>query len=222
MVEELGKIIKPEAEIFQGKKKLYLVPLLFTWKDSPPEYSEKFNLYWQQVRQHIANLEARIGSVQIVYHESITATGESGMETLEKLNPASYQLVREKCLMGARLEVVEDREAIEESMDWERHLMMGFISDKIAGIVTRFFNEASQRRYDYIARRIKETLPEGEVAMLLVREGHGVQFPPDVEVFSVAPPALNEIHRWLRERQNQLAADMEREEAEKTSETPEA
>jgi hypothetical protein len=27
-----------------------------------------------------------------------------------------------------------------------------------------------------------------------------IQFPKDVEVFSVAPPALDEIHRWLRSR----------------------
>jgi hypothetical protein len=27
-----------------------------------------------------------------------------------------------------------------------------------------------------------------------------VQFPEDIEVFSVAPPALDEIHRWQREQ----------------------
>jgi len=30
-----------------------------------------------------------------------------------------------------------------------------------------------------------------------------VQFARDIEVFSVAPPALDEIHRWLRERAKQ-------------------
>jgi hypothetical protein len=27
-----------------------------------------------------------------------------------------------------------------------------------------------------------------------------VQFPGDVEVFSIFPPALDEIHRWLRDK----------------------
>ena len=27
-----------------------------------------------------------------------------------------------------------------------------------------------------------------------------VQFPGDIEVFMVAPPALDAIHRWLRDR----------------------
>jgi len=42
-----------------------------------------------------------------------------------------------------------------------------------------------------------------QAGLLFIREGHLAQFPKDIEVFSVAPPALDEIHRWQRE---QLAA----------------
>jgi hypothetical protein len=209
MAEELGKIEKPEASRFQGKKKLYIVPLLFSWKDSPPEYIEKYNLYWQQVREHIASLESRIGSIKIIYHESVTEAGDNGIEILQKLNPSSHQLVREKCLMGAHLEVAEDRETIEESMDWERHMMIGFLSNKVATLISQFYNEASKKRYDHIMQRIKDTLPDGDVALLIIREGHGIQFPPDIEVFSVSPPALNDIRRWLRERQDKSDIDIE-------------
>ena len=31
-----------------------------------------------------------------------------------------------------------------------------------------------------------------------MREGHQLQFPSDIEVFYVAPPALDEIKRWSR------------------------
>jgi len=201
MAEEVGKIDKPEAGQFQGKKKLYLVALLFSWQDSPQEYTEKFNQYWQQVREHIANLESRIGSIKLIYHESVTSAGEEGLKILERLNPSTYQLVREKCLMGSQLELVEDRELVEEAMDWERHLIMGFLSDKVARTVSQAFNDASKRRYDDMAKRIQETLKDDDVAMLIIREGHMIQFPQDIEVFSVTPPALNEIHRWLRDRQ---------------------
>jgi hypothetical protein len=204
MAEELGKIERLDAERFRGKKKLYIVPLLFSWQGSPPEYVEKCNLYWQQVREHVGNLESRIGNVRIVYHESVTAGGEQGLTILEKLDPLSYQLVREKCLMGARLEVVERRDLIEEAMDWERHLIMGFISNKVAAMVSQFYAEASKKRYEHIAERIKETLGDDDVAMMVIREGHQVQFPADIEVFIVAPPALNEVNRWLRERQEKV------------------
>jgi hypothetical protein len=40
-----------------------------------------------------------------------------------------------------------------------------------------------------------------------------VQFPADIEVFSVVPPVLDEIHRWLRNRPTTEKAD---ESAEKT------
>ena len=200
MAEELGKIEKPEAGQFENKRKIYLVPLLYSWEGAPTEYVEKFNLYWQQVSEHIANLESKIGEVNRIYHESITIAGEDGLKVLERLNPASCQIAMEKCQSGAQVEVAEDAELTEENMDWERHLLMGFISRKVAKIVSDFFMEASKKRYEYIARRIDETLKGKEVALLFIREGHGVQFPPDIEVFSVAPPALDEIHRWLRDR----------------------
>jgi len=220
MAEELGKIEKPEAEQYRGKKKIYLVPLLFSWQDNPPDYTEKYDLYWQQVREHVANLESRVGAVKAIFHESLTSGGEEGLKVLEKLNPSSYQLVREKCLMGARLESVEDRDLIEEAMDWERHLMVGFISEKVARTVSQLFAEASKRRFEYIAQRIKETLKEDDVAMLVIRESHTIQFPTDVEVFLVAPPALDDIRRWLRDRQEK--ADLEAAASEADTPTPEA
>ncbi len=200
MTEELGRIEKPEASQFKDKRKLYLVPLLFQWEDAPAEYIEKFNLYWQQVREHLANLESTVGGVALVYHESITVAGEEGLKILEKLNPSSCQIVQASCQGGAQFEAIEDTELAEESMDWERHLLMGFISQKVAKIISDFFTETSKKRYEHIARRIDKTLKDKEAAILFIRAGHRVQFPADIEVFSVAPPALDEIQRWLRDR----------------------
>jgi hypothetical protein len=78
---------------------------------------------------------------------------------------------------------------------------MGFHSDKVAGMVSRFYAEAAKKRYEHIANTIEQTLGIDDVAILIIQEGHQIQFPPDVEVFMVAPPALNEVNRWLRERQ---------------------
>lgn len=210
MSEELGKVEKPEAKKFEGKRKLYLVPLLYSFEGAPADYVEKYNLYWQQVKEHVGNLESKMGGVNLVYHESITITGDKGLEVLEKLSPSSCEITREKCQAGARLEVIEDAELTEETMDWERHLLMGFISEKVAKTVSELFSEASKKRFEYIASRINETLGDEETAVLFIRESHRVQFPQDIEVFSVAPPALDEIHRWMRERQT--AAEEEEEE----------
>jgi hypothetical protein len=221
MSEELGKIEKPEAKQYEGKRKLYLVPIVYSFEGAPDEYAEKYNRYWQQVAQHLLNLESKMGSVNVVYHESVTIAGDKGLEIMEKLSPLSCEITREKTRAGARLEVVEDAELTEETMDWERHLMMGFISNKVAKTVSELFSEASRKRFEYIAARIDETLGSDEAAILFIRENHRVQFPSDIEIFSVMPPVLDEIHRWLRER-SQLAEEMPPEEpVEKPAESPE-
>lgn len=199
MAEQLGKIEKPEAKRFTSKRKLYLIPLIFSGKEAPPEYVEKFNLYWEQVGEHVANLESKIGRVSHIYHESITLNGEDGLKAMEKLNPSSCRIAKERCQSGAVLEATEDKELVEETIDWERFLLTGFISQKVAKTVSEFYVEALRKRYEHIARRIDETLKDNEVGMFFIREGHMVQFPQDIEVFSVAPPALDEIHRWQRE-----------------------
>ena len=200
MAQELGKIDKPEAGSFKQGRKLFLVPLIYSAKDAPPEYVEKFDLYWKQATEHVGNLEAKVGRVNRVYHESISSGGEDGLKAMEKLNPKSCQIARQKCQSNAELEATEDRELVEESMDWERCLLIGFMSSKVAGIVSEFYIEASRKRYEHIGKKLDETLKADEIAVLFITEGHMVQFPKDVEVFSVAPPALDEIHRWLRDR----------------------
>ncbi|MCX6010603.1 MAG: hypothetical protein NTW48_11395 [Chloroflexi bacterium] len=200
MAQGLGKISKPEADSFKQGRRLLLVPLIYLYKDAPSEYTGKCELYWKQVAEHIVNLEAKIGTVSRVYHESISLGGDDGLNIMERLNPKSCQIAKQKCQDGAKLEVIEDKELAEECMDWERCLFIGFLSNKVARKVSEFYIEASRKRYEHISKSIDETLKADEVAILFVREEHLVQFPQDVEVFSVAPPALDEIHRWLRDR----------------------
>jgi len=200
MSEQLGKIEKPEAEQFKQKRKLYLVPLIFSNDQAPPEYSEKYKLYWAQVSQHLVNLEGKIGKVNHVYHESISLGDDEGLKVMEKLNPSSYAVAKEKCQNGAVLEATEDHEVAAESADWERFILIGFFSQRVADLATELYVEATHKRYEHIARQIDTTLKPDEVGLLFIREGHLVQFPPDIEVFSVSPPALDDIHRWQRER----------------------
>ena len=210
MAEELGKIEKPETEKFEGKRKLYIVPLLYSWQEAPAEYAIKFDIYWQQVSEHIANLESSIGAVTRIYHESISAAGDEGLKILEKVSPSSYRIIKEKCERGADVEATEDTELADECLDWERHLLLGFISQKVANLVSESFVEATRKRYEYIAEKIDKTLKEKEAALLFIREGHRVQFTKDIEVFSIAPPMLDDIHRWMRERSSANEAPEEK------------
>jgi hypothetical protein len=200
MPEQLGKIERLEAEHFKQGKKLYLVTLVYFGGEAPDEYKEKCNRYWQQVAEQLANLAAKIGKVNRVYHESVFQCGEDGMKAVERLNPSSYQIARTQCDNGAIFETIEERELLEEVMDWQRCLMLGFMSDRVANKVSEFYVEAARKRNEFIAKKIGETLKDDEAGLLFIREDHSVQFPGDVEVFTIFPPALDEIHRWLRDQ----------------------
>ena len=200
MSQELGKIEKPEAASFKQGRKLLIIPLIYSYKDAPSEYNEIYELYWTQVAEHVVNLEAKIGTVSRVYHESISLGGDDGLKIMEQLNSKSCQISKQKCQDGAKLEVIEDKELAEETIDWERCLFIGFLSDKVARKVSESYIEAAKKRYEHISKKIDETLKADEIAILFIREGHLVQLPQDIEIFSVAPPALDEIRRWLRDR----------------------
>ena len=200
MPEQLGKIERLEVEHFKQGKKLYLVPLVYSSEEAPNEYKEKCSRYWQQVTEQLTNLASKIGMVTRVYHESIVQSGEDGMKAMERLNPNSYQIAKTQCDNGAIFETIEEKELFEEVMDWQRCLMLGFISDKVASKISEFYVEAAKKRNEFMAKKISETLKDDEAGLLFIREEHSVQFPSDIEVFSVFPPALDEIHRWYRDQ----------------------
>jgi len=200
MSEELGKIEKPEVSSYKQNRKVMQVPLIYAGKDAPAEYAELFEKYWQQVAENITRLESRLGSVTVIFHETVSAGGDEGLKILETLNLKSHELSCGRCKGEARLHCVEDPDMLTEVMDWERCLVMGFLNDKVAAKVYEFYSEANRKRYQYISKAIDEVLKEGDVALLFIREGHLVQFPRDIDVFSVAPPALDKIHRWARDR----------------------
>jgi hypothetical protein len=200
MPEQLGKIERLEAEYFKGGKKLYVVPLVYFGEDAPDEYKERCGCYWHQVAEQLANLAAKIGKVNRIYHESVSQSGEDGMKVLERLSPSSHEIARTQCNSGAIFEPIEERALLEEVMDWQRCLMLGFMSDRVANKVSELYVEAARKRNESMARKISETLRNDEAGLLFITEGHSVQFPADVEVFSIFPPALDEIHRWLRDQ----------------------
>ena len=197
MTQELGRIERPSAEDFRGKRKLLLVPQLY----HPPTLEEDgaaiLNRYWEQTRSQILSLEAGLGPVKHIYHESVVEGDEDGIRSLEAAETPSLALVREWRQAGAILEATEDAEGLWETLDLQRCLMVPFSSEKVAIHLREWFNDSVRRRYEHIAGRIDETLGQDEVGLLIINERHQVQFPADVDVFFVAPPALDEFRRWL-------------------------
>lgn len=199
MAEILGKVEKPAAQKFLGMRKLFLVPLVFSGKEAPEDYREKVALFWRQADEQLDSLEKRIGRVKKIYHESLTLGGDGGLKLVEQINGAGCPLIKKRCAQGAELVATEDMDLFAQSLDWGNCLRV-VMSQAVFQRVSEFYREASERRFEYISRRIADTLGEQEAGVLFITEGHSVQFPPTIQVFYVSPPALDDIHRWFRER----------------------
>lgn len=212
MSEELGKIEKPSLEEFREGRKLYFVPLIYCGRESPDEYREKFNRYWNQIEDKIGSLEMKLGRVAKIYHELVPAGGEGGIKAVKELNSKSYEIIKNRLDKGAQLEAAEEGELLNELMDWSRCLAIGLQSQKVFTTAYQSYTEISKKRNEHIARRIDETLAVDEIGILFMREGHEVQFPEDIQVFYVAPPALDDIRRWLRDREVEPPSDKKAEE----------
>ena len=168
-----------------------------------------FETYWKQVREQIDNLESRIGKAKHIFHESISDAGEEGLKLMEQLNIKTFEISRDKCKEDAVFEALEDKKIFEENIDWQRCLLIGLLSETVANKISDNFLECSKRRYEYIGKKIDETLKEDEAAILFINERNLVQFPADIEVFRVSPPALNDIYRWVREQSSAQNAEKE-------------
>jgi hypothetical protein len=197
--EPLARVERPPAESFSGLRKLLVVFLVYSHDSAPVEYKERCERYWRQVGEQLLNLEAKIGTARHVYHESVHQSGEEGLSFIKSLNPFSHQLADARCAADAALEALEEQDLAAELRDWERFMMLGFSSSKVAELVSDLYSQALKKRNEHAVGVIDSTLGHDEVGLLFVREGHGLQFPQDVEVFSVVPPALDELHRWLRD-----------------------
>jgi len=204
MAEKLGKVEKPPVEEFKKGRKLYFIPLIYLGEEPPEEYLEKFNRFWEQVKNQITELESKLGKVNRIYHELIPASGEDGCQAVKELNDKSHEIIQGCLNKGAQLEAVEDGDLLTEFMDWSRCLIVGLQNQKVFTRVYESYTEVSKKRNEYIAGKIDETLKPDEIGILLMRENHQVQFPSDIQIFYVAPPALDEIKRWFRERQVEL------------------
>ena len=195
---ELGRITRPAADNYRGKRKLLLAPLAQLpgpAEQLPADGVEVVGRYWEQVDTQVRAVQNALGSVARVYHESLPEGGAAGLGYLEAMGPPSCPLVSGLVEAGATLESFE---LLAETMDWQRCLMMPLMSPAAAGRLQEWLADANRRRYQAMGEAIDATLGDDETGLLLVNERHQIQFPGDVEVIYIAPPALDELRRWVQ------------------------
>jgi hypothetical protein len=199
MSEELGKIEKPNAADFKLGRKLYFVPLVFTSHELTREYNAINERYWEQVEAQLAGLESKLGHTAHIFHELVPESGDDGLKTLKQLKVNSLKIVESRLAKGTALASAEDEEILAELMDWSRCLALGLQSQTVYSAIYKSYIEASKKRNESITQKIDQTIKENQSAILIMGESHQVIFPPDIQIFYISPPALDELKRWLRD-----------------------
>ena len=170
----------------------------------PPDGAEILARYWDQVDVQVRAVQNALGTVTHVYHENLPEGGDAGLGYLEATAQGSHKLTAGLVAAGAVLEVTESMDILAENLDLQRCLMQPLMSPAVAGRLQEWFGDANRRRYEFVADAIDATLGEDETGLLLINERHQVQFPADIEVIYIAPPALDEFRRWLQNWSEQL------------------
>ena len=209
--QEIGRITRPATANYQGKRKLLLAPLIqlpVPPDRIPPEGAAIMARYWEQVDVQVRAVQNALGSVSHIYHENLPEGGAAGLGYLEAGAPGSHPLVSGLVDAGAALETAESMEIMAETLDWQRCLMQPLMSRAAASRLQEWFADASRRRYEFIANAIDSSIGDDETGLLLINERHQVQFPQDLEVIYIAPPALDEFRRWLQNWTESLQREM--------------
>lgn len=197
---ELGKIEKPAADSFEGKRKLYCVPNVYPFKDTPGDYSELVNKYWDEVARQTERLEVA-GKIRKIFCENITVPGQEAYDALSKLNGPALDLIKKKVEEGAELVPLEKGEIFGPFLDWANCLNV-VTTREVFVKVFEFYTELSKSRLEHAAGLIDGNLPAGEAGLLIMRDEDRIQLrlAPDIEIFLVTPPSYDDVLKWLRDR----------------------
>ena len=199
---EVTRIPKPEAESYEGNRKLILVPIFLLSPQAPKDGLEILERYWNEVRDQVGSLERSLGQVAHVFHEAVFEGGEEGLKSVEYLNPHAQTFIQSLCRSTARMEATEDRALMEEASDWQSCISLGLSSVKVMDIAVQGYRDATDGRFAHIQARIDDTLGTDGTGALFIREDHKVQFPEDVQVFYVAPRAMDDLKKWIDDQVN--------------------
>ena len=199
---ELGKIDRPDAEIFAGKRKLYCVANIYSIEDAPDDYMELFNKYWDEVVQQIEKIEVA-GKIKKIFCEIIYSQGDESLNILAKINERIPQIIKKKLEEGGTLLPLESEEIFGPLTDWGNCLRIVYTKEVFTKVL-EFYTEFSNKRFQHILGTIDNNLSEAEAGLLIMRDEDRakLQFPKDIEVFLVTPPSYDDIIRWFREKLN--------------------
>ncbi|MEN8263982.1 MAG: hypothetical protein ABFR82_10995 [Nitrospirota bacterium] len=194
---KLGKVNKPEISKYKDKKKIYFVKNLYLPQNATKEYKAIFFRYWDEVKEHLAKLEAA-GKVSKIFCESIYMSGEESMKVINSMNTRLEKIIKDKIDAGGEMIPLEDKEIFGAYVDWNNCLMLV----RTPGVYEKihdFFKETIENRFKHIRSVLKENIKDAEAGLLIMRDGDQelLKLPDDIEFFYITPPAYEDLRQFI-------------------------
>lgn len=203
MGEALGRLIKPKARDYENKRKAYLVRLISRMEDAPPAYNSLSKEYWEEVDQHVSQLERTAGTVTRIFAEGVPGKGEDAKVGFQNYSPDAWNVVKPRIDDGATFERMEDDDLFGEMVDWTRLFSLPFVSRKVAETVHSFYTEVATKRSAYHIQTLNDSVKESEAALIFVGTPD-LSIPEDMERFVVSPPSFDRLERWMKQKAQEL------------------
>jgi hypothetical protein len=204
LVQKLGEIKKPLASEFYDTRKLFCLPLIpqIPKTDLHNDLGNKIDQFWIQATDQIKDLE-KTGKVSLIFFESVPKDGETGLKMIKQVCQQSYDIIKEKIDNGAKLIAIEDKDVLDEFIDWSICLSVIQRSKKVFAKVLEFYKNVTITKNKEMAQRIDKALKNKETGLLVMTDENRLQvqsyLPSDIQVFLIHPPALNDIMREIRD-----------------------
>ncbi len=177
----------------QNLKTLFIIPKMFTPEELnrigstlPEDYPEKSKEFWGYIDEKLRTQRA----VQKLYYDSLTKfeSVEKALEFIKRNNEHCYDIVERLIGLGAKLETTEDPLLVEETASW---ISMLKDNDGETDLATEeMLAKNMMDRDKYIAKKIYESLGDGETGILFLAPGRQISndiIPPDVRVIKIQP-----------------------------------
>lgn len=201
---EFGKVIdKPEAEGYRNKKKIYFVRNLYLPEKASDAYKKIFDRYWDEVKEHLAKLEAA-GDISKIFCESIYMPSEEAMKVLSAMNSRLEQLVKDKIEAGAEFLPLESKEIFGVYIDWYNCLAV-VRTERVVKTIHDFLDKTIEARFEHIKSVLNDNITDGAAALLVMRDEDRkyLKVPEDIELFLVSPPAYDDLLTYVRDSKSE-------------------
>ncbi|UCH37695.1 MAG: hypothetical protein JSV76_00500 [Candidatus Bathyarchaeota archaeon] len=160
----------------------------------PEEFNQKSEEFWSYVEE---KLDVYKEKVCRVYREEIWNSGSKGLKQLKDLDTRNYQLIKKLIKNGAHLEATEDKLLVYESKAWAEAIRR----EHNNFIIHESYMETLQERAVNIAKRIEETLGDGELGVLFIEPRREIQFDKSIKVIKMYRfNPLDELKKWQIQR----------------------